>query len=266
MKSETSFRVFAKAPKKADGDLPFQGYQIRADGDLFRDPRQGNTRLWYLPRRWFHALPLRLDKNPPNHLKFPSQPITPAPPQTSARPRRSLSSELVFIFIGMHTHPRGRARSTGTRGGDRVAERRPEVPPDQTITRSYGTEPGGGRPHASDLMPRRVGSNPPAALCQLRHEVEASIYAACWIPYALVGEKGDGTARREAYRAFILHSVEPLGKTIADELGRVLETDVRFRFTDLRAADFQGRARAYKSLVDSDMEPGGPGSTCRRSR
>ncbi len=64
-------------------------------------------------------------------------------------------------------------------------------------------------------MPRRVGANPPAALYQLRREVETSIYAACRIPYALA-------------------------------------TDVKFRSTELRGIDLQGRARAYKLLWTCD--------------
>lgn len=41
---------------------------------------------------------------------------------------------------------------------------------------------------------------------------------------------------------------------IADEARHKLATPVRFGFDRLYAADTQGRARAYKSLVDGGMD------------
>ena len=66
-----------------------------------------------------------------------------------------------------------------------------------------------------------------------------------------------GKAAQRAARGLeaVLHStLQPFGDMIADEARHKLAAPVRFGFDRLYAADIQGRARAYKSLVDGGMD------------
>ena len=48
---------------------------------------------------------------------------------------------------------------------------------------------------------------------------------ACGIPASLFGDRGDGSAQREAYRRVLHATVAPLGKIVARELADKLEAD-----------------------------------------
>lgn len=66
-----------------------------------------------------------------------------------------------------------------------------------------------------------------------------------------------GTALREALRQFLHLSVVPLAEIVATELRDKLELpSLALSFTRLHAADVQGRAKAYSSLIQANMEPG----------
>ena len=65
----------------------------------------------------------------------------------------------------------------------------------------------------------------------------------------------DGTAMREAYRQFVLCSVEPLAKIVTRELATKLDVpDLRMSFTSLWAHDNIGRARSFASLIQGGMD------------
>ena len=63
-----------------------------------------------------------------------------------------------------------------------------------------------------------------------------------------------GTGAREAYRQFLFGVIQPLGRIVEHELSMKMEQDIKLDWSELRAADIAGRARVFKSLVDSDME------------
>ena len=46
----------------------------------------------------------------------------------------------------------------------------------------------------------------------------------------------------------------PLAKIVQEELSRKLNEKIELDFVDLAAADTQGRARAFKSLIDGGMK------------
>ena len=46
----------------------------------------------------------------------------------------------------------------------------------------------------------------------------------------------------------------PLGKLVGAELSAKLEADIVLDWTELRASDVSGRARAFQSLVGAGME------------
>ena len=78
--------------------------------------------------------------------------------------------------------------------------------------------------------------------------------AACGVPPGLF--QSNATASRENYRQFLFSTVSPLGKLVSAELTRKLETEVNLDWHELQAADLQGRARSFKSMVDGGKDVG----------
>ncbi len=115
---------------------------------------------------------------------------------------------------------------------------------------------GGGAAEAprADWRPQRIGPNYPQSVVQLRHDAAASVTAACGVPQVLVQGRGDASGLREAWRQFLHGSVAPLARMVEEELSDKLNRTVELDFTALWAADVQGRARAFKSLVDGGMD------------
>ena len=60
---------------------------------------------------------------------------------------------------------------------------------------------------------------------------------------------------RESYRVWVFSRVSlPLAKIVSHELSKKLNEKISLNFDDLAAADTQGRARAFKSLIDGGMK------------
>lgn len=104
-----------------------------------------------------------------------------------------------------------------------------------------------------DWKASRLGPEIPDGMRVLYADTLARVCEACGIPAALVAERADGTQMREAYRRFIMASVEPVSELIADEASEKLESAVSFDFRGLWAHDLQGRANAYGSLRAAGM-------------
>ena len=129
---------------------------------------------------------------------------------------------------------------------------------------------GGGRLHLVDTTaggfgdgpvgaPRRnwetsrLGASPPESLGKLRSDVKNDIFGAYGIPSSI---HGTGGSARESYRQFLASTIQPLSKIIIEELGDKLDTPtLALDFTELRAADIAGRARAYGVLINAGMPP-----------
>ena len=105
-----------------------------------------------------------------------------------------------------------------------------------------------------DYQPSRFGANPPAALAGLRTDAGLAVLAACGVPVSLATD-ADGTSQREAWRRFVMGTVEPiLAGPVRDELARKLELpDLAFDLRGLWAHDLQGRAVAFQKLVAGGM-------------
>ena len=114
---------------------------------------------------------------------------------------------------------------------------------------NWGGAAGGGM---ASWKVERVGADPPAALVELATVATGEIYSACGLSPSLFGD-GDGTAQRESYRRALFTVIAPLGRIVSAELSRKFETDVRLNWTELRASDVSGRARAFQSLVGGGM-------------
>ena len=104
----------------------------------------------------------------------------------------------------------------------------------------------------ADWKPQRFGADPPASLPSLRTEASMSVLSACGVPVSLVTD-ADGTSQREAWRRFVMGSVEPLLGIVGEEIESKLETRVAFDLSALWAHDLAGRASSFKAMVTAGM-------------
>ena len=107
----------------------------------------------------------------------------------------------------------------------------------------------------SDVVPQRLGPEPPDSFPLIRDRLENSILSMCGIPPALVAPRGTGTAMRESFRQVLHALLRPLGALLAEELREKLHPDAALSFDALRAGDITGSARAFGSLVTGGLTP-----------
>ena len=114
---------------------------------------------------------------------------------------------------------------------------------------------GEGRTAApmSDYKPQRLGAAVPESSVSLRSAAAHGVLSACGVPISLVGD-ADGTSQREAWRRFIMGSVEPLLEIVAQEIEAKLDARVTFDLSSLWAHDLAGRASSFKGMVTAGME------------
>ena len=99
----------------------------------------------------------------------------------------------------------------------------------------------------------RLGASPPDSLGKLRGDLKNDIFGVYGIPAAV---HGTGGSARESYRQFLGSTILPIAKIIIEELAVKLDTPtLALDFTELRAADIAGRARAYGVLINAGMPP-----------
>jgi len=114
-----------------------------------------------------------------------------------------------------------------------------------------------GRANAprGDWTSQRFGPSPPEPLVTLRADVLVSMLAVAGIQPALVLAATAG-AEREAIRRFLFSTLSPTAAIVAAELEEKLDLEgCTITFDRLGAADITGRARAYASLVNAEMDP-----------
>ena len=119
-----------------------------------------------------------------------------------------------------------------------------------SASRSWGE---GTATQSSDWISRRLGADPPDSVVQLRGDAHNAILSAAGVPPQLFAA-GPSQAGREAFR-FLLHStISPIASMLELEASRKLGFTVKMDFTSLQAADIQGRARSFQSLVGGGMD------------
>ena len=118
----------------------------------------------------------------------------------------------------------------------------------------------GGFDEGRDAAPRRdwetkrYGADPPQVLPTLRTEAGLAVLNACGVPVSLATD-ADGTSQRESWRRFIMGSVEPVARMVAQEIASKLDAPgLRFGFDSLWAHDLAGRAASFKAMVTAGME------------
>ena len=101
------------------------------------------------------------------------------------------------------------------------------------------------------LKSERFGAEPPASMVQLLSAASQEIYSACGLHQGLWS--GDAASTREAWRLALFGVLSPLGKLVEAELRDKLDDEVSLSWTELRASDLSGRARAFQSMVGGGM-------------
>ena len=103
-----------------------------------------------------------------------------------------------------------------------------------------------------DFASKRFGAEPPAALVELLEASSREIWAAVGFNSALFGG-AQAAAVREAWRLALFGVLSPLGRLVQTELRGKLG-DVTLDWSELRASDLSGRARAFQSMVGGGMD------------
>ena len=103
-----------------------------------------------------------------------------------------------------------------------------------------------------DWLQRRVGFDPPPAVRDWYDTARINALGVLGVPASLFGTDADASATREAWRLYIFTVVDPMAKLLEQAAARA-GLDIDFKFDQLMASDIANRARAYKSLVDSNM-------------
>ena len=101
----------------------------------------------------------------------------------------------------------------------------------------------------------RLRAEPSANLDVIHRTAYAEVCAAAGVPSVLLTGGGDGNAAKEAYRRLCRATIEPLGRLLATEASRKLDTEVKITFERLRASDIAMSARAYAGLVGVNVDP-----------
>lgn len=100
----------------------------------------------------------------------------------------------------------------------------------------------------------RIGPRPPQVISELRETVAHSVFMACGISPGLAHAENAGSAR-ESYRQFATATIGPVAALVEAELRRKIDPSASLNLKRLRAADIAGRSRAYRQLVEANMEP-----------
>ena len=105
-----------------------------------------------------------------------------------------------------------------------------------------------------DWQPHRLGAHPPESLIRMRADMQQIILAACGVPPALASTTATQTSSRESWRQFLHGTIQPVATLVEAELRIKLNSpELSLTFERLFASDLQGRARAFKSMVDGGL-------------
>ena len=193
------------------------------------------------------------------HAKYAidaSQPWRGLSPLSIAGLAGRLSAETMAALADESSMPRGAFLPLPVDGEDStVAAMQADIKRSKgsILTVEGGDFDNPGDKRMADYAVKRFGAMPPDALVKLAQLATAEVLAACGVNPALVADT-QGTAMREAYRQFLFGLVSPLGRMFAAELSEKLDEDITLDWTELRASDIAGRARAYGTFRSGGMD------------
>ena len=108
---------------------------------------------------------------------------------------------------------------------------------------------------SSDWQQRRIGPDPPAALVQLRNEIQQTAGMVLGLPGELLRSDASSQARREAWRQLYFGTILPLARLTESELRSKLDApSLRIHFDELGASDLQARARSFQAFAKAGLD------------
>ena len=190
----------------------------------------------------------------------PEQPWRGVSPLASAAIAGRLSAETMQALADESAGPRGFLLPSPVDGNDPtvatlkadIRALRGKVALVESTSSGWAADGSQQRPKG-DWEARRLGASPGSPLIQQAELASREVFAACGVPYSLVGES-EGTGQREGFRRLMHATITPLARIVAEELSAKFETDIGLSFDGLFAADLAGRARAFQSLVNGGMD------------
>ena len=117
---------------------------------------------------------------------------------------------------------------------------------------NWGMDPAGRRA-SGDWMRQRLGPEPPASMVDLQETATREVLMACGVSPSLFGG-ATASASREGFRQLLHGTIAPLGRILEQELQAKLDPSITLSFESLFAADLQGRARAFQSMIGGGMD------------
>ena len=181
-------------------------------------------------------------------------------PLDVARSAGQLNSEVNTALTDESSGPRGSVIAVPKDGGDSTLDtlktqlKTLKGKAALVETTSSGWGQGQAQAPRTDWMQKRIGSQMPDSLVALRNDADRLVLATLGVPIGML-EKVDGAAMRESWRQLLHATIAPLGRIVETELRNKLDSPgLAFSWSELRASDIAGRARAFGSLVNGGME------------
>ncbi len=180
-------------------------------------------------------------------------------PLSVARGLADILSEVTTYLAQESAMPRGAYLPTPKDGGDSTIE---SLKADTRTaagailfveSMAQYWEDGESKPVPSEWQTRHFGPQPPAAMVETAKMARSEALGAMGLNEALFGG-ADSAALREAWRMALFSLIAPLGQLVQSELRAKLDSSITLSWTELRASDLAGRARAWQSLVSGGMD------------
>ena len=173
----------------------------------------------------------------------PEQPWRGVSPLASAAIAGRLSAETMQALADESAGPRGFLLPSPVDGNDPtvatlkadIRALRGKVALVESTSSGWAADGSQQRPKG-DWEARRLGASPGSPLIQQAELASREVFAACGVPYSLVGES-EGTGQREGFRRLMHATITPLARIVAEELSAKFETDIGLSFDGLFAAD-----------------------------
>ena len=112
-------------------------------------------------------------------------------------------------------------------------------------------------PVGHQVQDSHMRPDPSSTLNVLHARVGPEILGVLGVPPPVAGHGPDGgqAGAREAFRRFTYGTCAPLARMISQEVEAKTGRRLNIHFANLMSGDIAGRARSYKSLVESGMAP-----------
>ncbi len=174
-----------------------------------------------------------------------------------ARAIGDLVAEATTYLTQESSKPRGAFLGTPKDGADEtISQLRADVKTAAgalLFVESQDEEWEGGGKATGGWNVKHFGPTVGAGMVEVAKMARAEALAALGLNEALFGG-ADSAALREAWRLALFSLIAPLGHLVESELRAKIDPGISLSWTELRASDLAGRARAWQSLVKGGMD------------